>query len=213
VLSRRLNGALQVTLAATILVGCGDKPIEDNLVRPGITAIDEARNEACGMNAAAVRTAVDAYTMLEGSPPPDEQALVDEGFLRETTTDWDVVAGELVAENPDCGPVGETAAPPTVVDIVTSADAPATAEEILAEFPEALIEAVGGAECARELAVIGAAGEAFVARVGRDPVDLSELEGDLDPPVTRWMLDEETGELVPAADSECHPLPESEDPG
>jgi hypothetical protein len=213
VLSRRLNGALLGTLAATILVGCGDKPIEDNLVRPGITAIDDARDEACGMNASAVRTAVEAYTMLEGDPPPDEQALVDEGYLRETTTDWDVVDGELVAENPACGPVGETATPPTLVDIVTESIAPATADEILAEFPDDLIDAVGGPECARELAVIGAAGEAFVARVGRDPVDLAELAGDLDPPVSRWMLDDQTGELVPTADSECHPIPEADDPG
>jgi hypothetical protein len=207
VLSRRLSGALLVTLAATLLVGCGDKPIEDNLVRPGITAMDDARNEACGLNASSVRTAVEAYRMLEGDPPPDEQALVDEGFLRETTTDWDVVDGELVAENPACGPVGEAAAPPTLVDIVTESIAPASADEILAEFPDDLIEAVGGAECARELAVIGAAGEAFVARVGRDPVDLSELAGDIDPPATRWALDDQTGQLVPTAGSGCQPLP------
>jgi hypothetical protein len=202
VLQRRLTGALAAAIALAVLAGCGDKPIEDNLVRPGITALDEARSEACGANASAVRTAIDAYTMLEGEPPPDEQALVDGEFLRETTTDWDVVDGELVAENPACGPVGEAATPPTVVDITTDA-VPMSADEILAEMTDEQVSQVGGVDCAGELADIFSAAERFVADLGREPEGFDDLvdEGYLDTLPALWVTDGD--ELRPAGDGPC----------
>ena len=204
-LQRRLTGALLVTAAVGALAACGDETIEDNLVRPGITAIDDARTEACGANAGVLRSAIDAYTLIVGEPPPDEQALVDERFLRETTTDWDVVDGDLVAENPACGPVGASATPPTVVDIVTDSE-PLSADELLAQMTDAQIDAVGGRDCALELARIFSAAERYVADLGSEPTDFDDLvaAGFLDAPPTLWHADGDR--LAPAAGSGCEEL-------
>lgn len=201
-LQRRLTGALLATVAAGAIAACGDKPIEDNLVRPAITALDEARSETCGVNESTVQAAVDAYTLLEGDPPPDEQALVDGEFLRETTTDWNVVDGELVAENPACGPVGETATPPTRVDIVTET-VPMSADEVLAGMTDEQIAQVGGDDCARELAQIFSAAERFVAELGREPAGFDDLvsEGHLVELPELWVADGD--QLRPAEDGPC----------
>jgi hypothetical protein len=202
VLQRRLTGALLATVAAGALAACGDKPIEDNFVRPAITAMDEARSETCGVNASTVGAAIDAYTMLEGDPPPNEQALVDGGFLRETTTDWNVVDGELVAENPACGPVDGTATPPTLVDIVTES-APLSADEVLAGMTDEQIAQVGGDGCAQELAQIFSAAERFVVELDRDPDGFDDLvdEGYLDALPELWVTDGD--QLRPADDGPC----------
>jgi hypothetical protein len=95
VLQRGLIGATLV--AATVsLTACGDKPIEDDFVRPAVTAIEQAKSNTCAVNENALRTAIESYSLLEGGPPTDEAALVDAGYLREETDDWDVVDGELV---------------------------------------------------------------------------------------------------------------------
>jgi len=200
VLQRRLIAALLVALAT--ITGCGDEPIEDNLVRPGITAIEEARSEACGMNASTLRTAIEAYSMLEGDPPPDEQALIDAGFLREATADWNVVDGELVAENPACGDVGAAPVPPTVVDIVTDTAA-ISAEELLADMTDEQVEQVGGADCARELAAIVAAGQRFFVEREEEPTGFEDLvdAGYLDGLPGLWAITEDR--LVPVAGSGC----------
>jgi hypothetical protein len=205
VLQRRLTGVLAATIVVATLAGCGDQPIEDDLVRPGITAAGEARSDVCGLNASAVRTAIDAYTMLEGEAPSDEQALVDAGVLPEASDDWDVVDGVLVAENPACGPVGEAATPPTVVDIVTDAE-PMSAGEVLAGMADEQIAQVGGAECAAELAEIFSAAERFVAELGRAPEGFDDLvdAGYLTELPELWVADGDA--LHPADGSDCAEL-------
>ena len=199
-LQRRLTGVLLTTLV--VLSACGDDTLEDNLVRPGITAMDEARTETCGLNASMLRTAIDAYTMLEGAPPPDESALVPD-FLREQTTDWDVVDGELVAENPDCGDPPEV----TPIDaIVTSTLPNLTADEVLASFSQEQIDQIGGTECATELAEIFAAGERYVAEQAGEPQGLQDLvdAGYLAELPTLWQADGD--ELTPTDGSGCADL-------
>jgi hypothetical protein len=200
VLQRRLSTVLLGTLIA--VAACGDDTLEDNLVRPGITAIDEARSETCGLNASMLRTAIDAYTMLEGAPPPDEAALVPD-FLREETTDWDVVDGQIVAENPACGEAPEVT---PIDDIVTSTLPSLTADEVLASFTDAQIEQIGGPECAAELAAIFAAGERFVAEQSGEPENLQDLvdEGYLTELPQRWEA--EADQLLPADGSGCTDL-------
>lgn len=57
----------------------------------------------CAADRAALQAAVDTYLALEGSPPPDEDALVRAGLLREPSALHDVRAGQVVAQDPRCG--------------------------------------------------------------------------------------------------------------
>lgn len=201
-LHRRLTYLTAATALA--LAACSEGgAIEENVVRPGITAITEdAPAAACTANASVLRSAIDAYTLLEGGPPPDEQALVDAEFLREPTTDWDIVDGELVAENPACGDVEQ---PVATVDIVTESD-PLAADELYATFTPDQIDSIGGESCARELAAIIAAAETFLVERSAEPADLDDLvaTGYLAAPPELWQFADE--ELLPADGSGCRIL-------
>ena len=198
-----LAAAAAVVLAVTACSEGG--AIEENVVRPGITAITEdAPAAACAANASVLRNAIDAYTLLEGAPPPDEQALVDADHLRETTTDWDVVDGELVAENPACGTLPDET-PVATLDIVTETE-PLDADELYATFDQDQIDSVGGEACARELAAIIAAAETFLAERAAEPADIDELvaTGYLAAPPELWQL--VGAELLPTDDGGCNDL-------
>lgn len=199
-LRRRLTLAVALLAAAACSEGGA---IEENVVRPGITAITEdAPAAACAANYSIVSQAVEMYSLLEGTPPANEQALVDAQFLRETTADWDVVDGEVVPENPACGEVPE---PVGTVDIVTETE-PLDPDELFESFDELQIESVGGEACAREFAAIVAAAENYVAERGVDPGDFAELvdAGFLPAPPALWTLDSD--QLVPVEGSGCTDL-------
>lgn len=197
---------LTTTLAAcgvVLLASCGGgDEIEDAVVTPGITAIDDARSETCAANASVLRQAIDAYTLLEGDAPTDEAALVPD-YLREETTDWDIVDGEIVAENPACGSVPEVT---PLDDIVTSTVALPTADEIVATWSDDQIDGVGGTECAAELAEILAAAPRYAEERGVDPEGLADLvdTGYLAELPRLWTVTDD--ELVPADGSPCTPL-------
>jgi hypothetical protein len=207
VLSRRLITSVGAALLLTACAGVDGTErgaIRENVIEPGITAIGQARSETCGINASNLRTAIDAYTLFEGDPPPDEQALVDGGFLRGVTEDWDIVDGVLVAENPACGDVPTTV--PTQ-EIVTETEpggsSPLSVEELLATFDDAQVEQVGGPACARQLAVIISGAEQYVASEGAEPDTIEDVDeaGYLSEPVTMWQVVD--GELRPTDDSPC----------
>ncbi|MCB0966126.1 MAG: hypothetical protein KDB37_04770 [Ilumatobacter sp.] len=204
-LQRRLTLSVIALTGAVFVTACGGgDEIENAVVRPGITAIEEARSETCGVNAATLRTAIDAYTMLNGEAPADEAALVESEFLREATTDWDVVDGEVVAENPACGDVPEVT---PIDDIVTSTGPLPTGEEILALWTDEQIDGVGGIECATELTAILAAAPRFVEEQGVDPAGLADLvdAGYLTELPSLWIVSD-NDDLVPTVDSPCTPL-------
>jgi hypothetical protein len=205
-------GALVLALAA-----CGGEDgedggvLEENVVRPGVTAIDEAPTAACGQDLATLQLAVDTYATLEGSPAPNESALVGTGNLREESTLLDVIDGQIVAQDPACDGVVPkitptstpmTAPATTIGDIVTSTE-PLTTDDVLATMTEADIEAYGGIECATEIAAVSAAGQAFVVREGRNPNSLDELSGDLDREIALWTFDPDAQALAPADASPC----------
>lgn len=193
-----------LTLTTLVAAACSGGAIEENVVRPGITAITEdAPAAACAANAGVLRAAIESYTLLEGDPPPDEQALIDAGYLRGATTDWDVVDGELVAEDPACGDVEDV--PITTLDIVTEAE-PLDADEVYRSLDDAAIESLGGEACARELAAIVAAAETFLSARGAEPADLEELvrEGYLEGAPERWEL--VGAQLLPVDGSGCNLL-------
>ena len=192
--------AAAATLLAAACSGSGGA-IEQNVVRPGITAIQEdAPAATCSVNASTVRSAVDSYTLLEGAPPVNEQVLVDEGYLRSLTTDWDVVDGEIVPENPACGPVPEATV--ATLDIVTETE-PLDADEYYATLGPEQIDSVGGEACARELASIVAAAERYVVEQGAEPLAIGDLvdSGYLESTPELWMLDQD--ELVATDGSGC----------
>ena len=162
--------------------------IRENVIEPGITAIDESRTLACGADASALRTALEAYELIEGGPAPDEAALVAEGYLRDESDAWDVTDGQLVSQDPQCGPPPASA---PAAEIVTDTDIEVLSiEEMLATFTDDDIADVGGSECARELAVIFTGAARYVAETGREPGTLAEVDdaGYLEEPVTSWEV-------------------------
>lgn len=196
---------LTAVAATTALLGaCADADdtgaIRENVIEPGITAVDDASVVACGSEASSFRTALEAYEVVEGEPAPDEQALMDAGLLRSESELWDVVDGRLVAENAECGEVPATI---PADDIVTDgADAaPLTVAEVLATLTPSDVESVGGADCARQLAVVISAASRYAAREGVDPATFEDVESDFEEPVTMWLLVDDT--LRPAPDSDC----------
>jgi hypothetical protein len=208
-LQGRLNRVIIAAAAAALVAGCSQGgPIEENVVRPGITAIEQASALSCGNEAATLRTAIDAYELLEGSPPPDEQALIDDQYLRVESDLWDIVEGRLVSVDPDCASVEPD--PPEAVEIVTSTEPPQTADQVLAGFSADDVAALGGEQCARQLAAVFAGIDQFIAERGRQPDDLDELAdaGYFVEPVTLWNVVDEV--LVPAADSGCTDLSNSD---
>lgn len=182
---------LVTVLSATACAGIDGTErgaIRENVVEPGITAIDDSRTLTCGADASALRTALDAYELLEGSPAPDEAALVTEGYLREETGSWGVVDGRIVAQDRSCG---EPPATTPAAAIVTETEVEVlTVDELMATFTPADIADVGGPGCARQLAVIFAGASRFVAETGQGPDTLADVEaaGFIDEPVTSWEV-------------------------
>jgi hypothetical protein len=220
---RAATGLMAVGAVALTACGGGDGEgtggvIEENVVRPGITAIDDASALSCDADVRALDAALQSYEMLEGSPAPDEQALVDAGYLRSPSDLVDVVGGLIVAQDPGCAaavPAAPIATAPSgsapltapatdVGEIVTSvAPLQATTDQVLATMSEIDIDSYGGIDCATEIAAISAAGQAFVAREGRNPDSLDDLADDLDRAIALWAFDADRQSLVPAEGSPC----------
>jgi len=211
-----LQGRVVLTLgaglaAAVVLSACGDKPIEQ-LERTGVTAIEQASALTCNQDAETLRQSIEIYTQLQGDPPADQAALVAAGYLREPSTLYDVVNGQIVPVDPGCGGTGAVATTPSgsapmtapatdVGQIVTSTEPPLTPEQMLASFTPQEIAEVGGQECAGELASIYVASENYVAQQGKDPVSLDDLAAYLDQPIDLWRVENDS--LVPVEGSGC----------
>ena len=200
--------ALVLVMAVASCGGDDGGAIEENVVRPGITAMEQASVLACGTDAETLGTAIETYTMLEGAPPVDEAALVASQYIREESELFDVVDGQLVAVAPECGAGAPTITAPStdVGQIVTSSGPPLTSEQMLAEFSDAEIEEVGGIECARELVVIFSATERYMTDEQAEPETLEQLvdAGYIDTPIVLWQVVGD--QLVPAPDSDCNEL-------
>jgi hypothetical protein len=190
-------------LAALVLTaGCSEGgALEENVVRPGITAMQQASELTCSNDAAALRTAMEAYELLERAPAPDEDALIDGQYLRDGSALWDIVDGQLVPVDPGCGSVPTDA--PDAAEIVTSTESPQGADEVFSGFTTDQIAAVGGETCARQLAAIFSGAERYAFEVGSNPVDLQQLvdEGYLDVVPELWEITDDL--LTPVADSGC----------
>ncbi len=212
-LSRRLTVGVVAVAALLTSAGCGvlptgdpderralEKPIEDVVIRPGVTAIQQAPVLACEANQGGLLQAIEMYEVINGELPADEAALIEAGLLREDLEDWDVVDGQIVSDNPECGPAATVT--PTTIEIVTESEG-ATVDDLFALYDEEFIAQVGGADCARELAVIGVAGERYEAREGTAPLSLDDLRADFDEPVVLWTYDPALDELVPTDGSPC----------
>ncbi len=185
-LSRPALVAIALTLVACAGIDGSDRGvIRENVIEPGITAIDDSKQLACGADASALQTALEIYETMEGSPAPDEATLVAAGRLRAESELWDVVDGVLVATDEACGPV----APAEATEIVTSS-VPASADDVYTGFSAAQIEALGGEACARELAAIFAAGENLVDTSGDEPETIDDLvaAGLLERPPELWQI-------------------------
>ncbi|NNE11372.1 MAG: hypothetical protein HKN41_03920 [Ilumatobacter sp.] len=216
-LQRRLNAArrsLPALVLALALVssacagvdGTERGAIRENVVEPGITAIGEAREQACGLNATNLNTALETYLLLEGEPAPDEAALVSEGYLRSETEEWDVVDGVLVPEHPACGPVPDPEQVTSTIEIVTDAEpgpVTATVDELYATFTPEDISSMGGPACARQFAVVADGLARYIETTGIDPQGLEEIAeaGLFEEPVTMWQVIDDV--LRPANGSTC----------
>jgi hypothetical protein len=205
VLSGRLITSVGAALLLTACAGVDGTErgvIRENVIEPGITAIGQSRSESCGINASTLRTAIEAYSLFEGEPPPDEQALVDEGFLRSSMDDWDVVDGVIVPENPACGEVPSTV-PAEQIITESPDDAAMTADAVLATFTDDEIDQFGGPACAHQVAMITAGANQYFTIEGVEPETIEDLEraGYLSEPITMWQVVDD--ELRPTPDSPC----------
>jgi hypothetical protein len=216
VLQARVIRALAVG-AAALLAACSEGgPIEENVVRPGITAMEQASALTCNSDAEILRKGIEAYQLFENEPPADEAALVAAGFLREQSELHDVVNGQVTPVAVDCGGTGVAAvapattptgsapltAPPTDVgEIVTSTEPPLTPEQMLAEFTPEEVAEVGGEACAGELASLFVAAQNYVAEQGVDPQTIEDIAAYLDQPIDLWVVQD--GNLRPVQGSGC----------
>jgi hypothetical protein len=93
-------------LGVLIVSACGGDDgggvIEDNLIRPGITAMNQASDLACNADRAALTMALETYEIVKGDPAVDQAALVEAGFLREPSTLHEVVDGQIRPVDPGC---------------------------------------------------------------------------------------------------------------
>jgi hypothetical protein len=214
--------ALAAGIAAVIgLAGCGGGgPIEENVVRPGITAIEQASAFACNSDAEVLRTAIEVYTELQGDPPVDEAALVAAGYVRQDSTLYDVVNGQVVPVAVDCGGTGAPARTPTgsppmtapaadLGEIVTSTEPSLTPQQMVAQFTPEEVAEVGGPECAGELASLFVAAQNYAAEQGKDPETIEALAGYLDQAIDMWVV--EAGNLGPAPGSTCTDINDASD--
>jgi hypothetical protein len=72
-------------------------------VAPGVPPVVAAATlAACTAEKATQQAAMDTYAAMQGSPPADEQALVDAGVIREVSKLWAIKDGVLAALNPGC---------------------------------------------------------------------------------------------------------------
>lgn len=216
----RLIGGAAAVAALALLAGCSGGEggaIEENVVRPGVTAIQEgAPAAACAIDVETLRLAIEVYETLNGEPPADESALLAERMIREESQVLDVADGQIVAVDPSCktvvpavtapgGSAPLTAPATDLGGIVTGTEPLQTADEILAGMSAAGVASLGGEACARELAEIFAASERFVAERAENPTTLADLvdAGYLDEPVELWAV--EADQLIPVTGSGCIP--------
>jgi hypothetical protein len=93
-------------LGVMVVSACGGDDgggvIEDNLIRPGITAMNQASELACNADEAALTMALEAYEIMNGDPASDQAALVEAGFLREPSMLHEVLDGQIRPIDPGC---------------------------------------------------------------------------------------------------------------
>ena len=188
-LQSKLTQFLACMAGIGLLAACtGDGgAIRDNVIEPGITALNESKALACNGDAETIGVAMQAYELLESKPAADEATLVASQFLREESELWNISNGQLVAEHPDCGVV-------TPVAIVTEQSDTSTAdfstelaamtpESVVAGATEAQIAEVGGRDCALEVAAVSIAFGHWAIAHDAEPTSIRQLldEGSLQP--------------------------------
>lgn len=176
--------------------------LRENVIEPGLEAIDDSKVQSCEVEASSFRTALEIYEITVGDPAPNEAALVEAGQLREESELWDVVDGRLVAQDAACGDVSATV---PIAEIVTDEDAAGAlaVDDVLATFTDDEIASFGGADCAHQPAVVFAGASRFTEVEGVEPDSLADVEaaGHLAEPVTMWEVVDDT--LRPAPGSSC----------
>lgn len=204
-LLRRLtiaSAAVVVLTACAGADGTDSGAIREDVIEPGLEAIDESQAVACSAEASNFRTVLEVYEVSEGEPAPDEAALVEGGYMRSESELWDVVDGELVAQHSDCADVPTTV--PAAEIVTESGDGEAlTVDDVMATFTDADVDSFGGADCARQLAVVFAGASQYVAAEGVEPSTMADVEaaGYFDEPVTMWEVVDDT--IRPTDGSGC----------
>ncbi len=95
---------LVVILGAVALSACSDGGgvIEDNVIQPGVTAMNQATDLACSADRAALTSALETYEIMQGEPAIDQTALIQAGYLREASSLYQVVDGQIQPVDPNC---------------------------------------------------------------------------------------------------------------
>ena len=98
------RGVPVLLIASAALAACGsDTPGPAVMVEPGITAMQQAQPLTCDADRHTLETAIEAYTMVNGSPPANEAALVP-SMLRSELDTFDMApdGSVLVAPGSPC---------------------------------------------------------------------------------------------------------------
>lgn len=99
---------LAIPLLTVALAACAPSAEEVRTIAPADEGAPPqgARGEACGINRQTLQTAIDAYLVMEGDPPADQQALVDLGLIREPVPGFTIVSDGVTA-TPEAAPGGD----------------------------------------------------------------------------------------------------------
>lgn len=152
-------------------------------------------DDECPIERKTLEIATEAFFAQYGRFPESEDELVEVELVREATGIYSVDA--------DTGEITRVPGVPCLDEREADASGVASADDVYATLTNDEIEQFGGPACAREIAVIIAAGERFITREGRDPESLEDLCADLDVEPRLWTFDAEADSIVPAAGSPC----------
>lgn len=211
-----MNRRITLVALCAILAACGSATAEDGAAGaqtgddvvpaaaatttpPSTTGSPTGVPAECEVDRRTLEVAIEAYFAQNGAYPASETDLTDARMIRAEFDTYDVGADGSIVR------VAAVACDATdAPEVDEQSGGAASVEDYYASFTDSDIDAMGGPECAREIAVIAAAGARYVARQDMEPTSMDDLAGDLQVPITLWRFDAGADSITPADGSPCN---------